>query len=131
MDHEAAANRVRESLELVARGDFERLRDFYTDDVLWHVGGDHPLSGDYRGKDALMAYFERVRSLTDASLTIEPESILTSDQHVAMFTRVRAHRESKRMDVVLAQVFKVADDGRWSEYWALADDQEAVNQFWS
>jgi ketosteroid isomerase-like protein len=131
MDHDAAAARVRESLDLVAKGDFERLRDFYTDDVLWHVGGDHPLSGDYRGKDALMAYFERVRSLTDASLTIEPESILTSDQHVAMFTRVRAHRESKRMDVVLAQVFKVADDGRWSEYWALADDQEAVNQFWS
>ena len=131
MDQQAAVDRVQESLDLVAKGDFERLRDFYTDDVVWHVGGNHPLSGDYRGKDELINYFERVRSLTDASLTIEPQSILASDQHVAMFTNVKARREGKSMDVVLAQVFKVGADGRWSEYWALADDQEAVDEFWS
>jgi ketosteroid isomerase-like protein len=131
MDQQAAIDRIKESLDLVAKGDFDRLRDFYTEDVLWHVGGDHPMSGDYRGMDELIKYFERVRSLTDASLTIEPESILASEQHVAMFTGVKAQRGEKRMDVVLAQVFRVAPDGRWSEYWALADDQDAVNAFWS
>jgi ketosteroid isomerase-like protein len=131
MDQQAAVDRVRESLDLVAQGDLERLRDFYTDDVVWHVGGNHPLSGDYRGKDDLIRYFERVRELTGGSLTIEPQSILASDKHVAMFTNVRAQREGRSMDVVLAQVFKVAPDGRWSEYWALADDQEAVDRFWS
>ena len=131
MDQQAAVDRVRESLDLVQQGDFERLRDFYTDDVVWHVGGNHPLSGDYRGKDELMGYFERVRSMTDATLTIEPQSILASDRHVAMFTNVKAQRDGKSMDVVLAQVFKIAPDGRWSEYWALADDQPTVDRFWS
>ncbi len=131
MDQQAAVDRVRESLELVAQGNFEALRDFYTEDVVWHVGGNHPLSGDYRGQDELIKYFEQVRSMTHASLSLEPESILASDKHVAMFTRVKAEREGKTMDVVLAQVFRVAPDGRWSEYWALADDQEAVDQFWS
>lgn len=32
------------------------LRDFFTDDVVWHVAGKHPLSGDYRGKDSLVGY---------------------------------------------------------------------------
>ena len=131
MDRQAAVARARESLDLLATGDFEALRNFYTDDVVWHVAGNHPLSGDYHGKDDLIRYFERVRSLTDGGLTIEPESILASDQHVAMFTRVRAQRVGRSMDVVLAQVLRLAADGRWSEYWALADDQAAVDQFWS
>lgn len=131
MNERAPVDRVRESLELVARGDFDALRDFYAEDVVWHVGGNHSLSGDYRGRDALIGYFERVRSLTDATLTIEPQSILVSDQHVAMFTNVKAERDGKHMDVVLAQVFKIGPDDRWSEYWALADDQASVDAFWS
>jgi hypothetical protein len=35
------------------------------------------------------------------------------------------------VDVVLAQVFKVAPDGRWFKYWALADDQDGLDEFWS
>lgn len=131
MDEHPGAERARQSLELVTQGDFERLRDFYSDDVVWHVAGDHPLSGDYRGKEELFEYFARVNSLTGGSLAVEPESILATDKHVTMFTRVKARRDDKSLDVVLAQVFHVGPDGRWNEYWALADDQEAVNAFWS
>ncbi len=123
--------RARESIELVQKGEFDKLRDYYTDDIVWHVGGNHPLSGDYQGKEELIGYFEQVRSQTGGTLTIEPESILAGDQHVGMFTRVTAQRDGRSFDALLAQVFRVAPDGRWCEYWALADDQDAVDRFWS
>ena len=46
--------RAREYLATYAARDMVSLRDFFTDDVVWHVAGKHPLSGDYRGKDSLV-----------------------------------------------------------------------------
>ncbi|HJP66654.1 MAG TPA: nuclear transport factor 2 family protein [Actinomycetota bacterium] len=130
-DEHPGVSRVREYLDTFAAQDMDRLREFFADDIVWHVAGDHPLSGDYRGKDALFDYFARVREMTGGTLTLEPQSILASDNHTAMFTRVQAQREGKQMDVVLAQAFDVGRDGRWTEYYALANDQAAVDAFWS
>ena len=123
--------RARESVELYMRGDFDRLREFYADDVIWHAAGKNPLSGDYRGREELFKYFEQVRSMTEGSLKLEPTSILASDQHTAMFTRVTGEREGKRLDVMLAQAFRVDSEGRYVEYWSMADDQAAVDAFWA
>ena len=131
MDEHEGVARARESVELYTNGEFDRLRDFYAEDVVWHAGGRNPLSGDYRGRDQLFDYFERVRGLTGGSLKIEPTSVLASDKHTAMFSRVTGEREGQTLDVMLAQVFRVDADGRFVEYWALADDQDAVDAFWS
>ena len=123
--------RARESMALYVKGDFDRLRDYYADDVVWHVGGKHPLSGDYRGRDALFGYFRRIRELTGGTMGLEAEAILASDRHVAMFTRVTARRDERTLDVLLAQAFRLDADGRCVEYWAGAEDQDAVDAFWS
>ena len=123
--------RFRDYLGRYATGDLEALRDFYDDGVLWHVAGSHPLSGDYVGKEALLDYFHKVRELTGGTLKLEPESILASDTHLAVFTRVTGERDGRRLDALLAQTFDVGPDGRWTQYFALADDQRAVDAFWS
>jgi ketosteroid isomerase-like protein len=130
MAEHAGVTRAKEYLEIFATGDLDALQDFYSDDVLWHVGGNHPLSGDYRGKDALFDYFGRVRELTSGSLTLEPETILASDRHTAMFLRVRGARGDRKIDVIQSQVLKVGPDGRWCEYWAAATDQDQLDRFW-
>ena len=48
-----------------------------------------------------------------------------------MFRRVTGQRNGRNMDVLPAQVLKVGPDGRWTEYFALADDREAVGPSWS
>jgi ketosteroid isomerase-like protein len=126
-----AVDRVRDSVDAYNRGDFEALREFYAEDVVWHAAGAHGLSGDYQGREALFAYFATVRELTAGTLQLQPQSILASDDQISMFTRVTAERSRRRLDVLLTQIFKVGADGRWTEYWAIADDQEAVDEFWS
>ena len=49
------AGLIREAISLFNRRDWDAYREYFTDDVVWHVGGDHPLSGDYRGRDAMLS----------------------------------------------------------------------------
>jgi uncharacterized protein len=130
LEHPGVLN-ARGSIDAFNRGDMEALRDFYADDVLWHVAGKHGLSGDYRGRDELIAYFKRVLDLTGGSLKLESEAILASDQHTAIFMRVTGTRNGRSLDVTLAEAFTVGPDGRWTEFWSLATDQDAVDDFWS
>lgn len=53
--------RTREFLPTFARDDLDGLGEFFSDDVVWHVAGRHPLAGDHRGKPELLAYFARAR----------------------------------------------------------------------
>jgi uncharacterized protein len=123
--------RAKASIDAFNSGDMAALREFYSEDVLWHVGGKHGLSGDYRGREELFSYFDRVRDMTGGTLTLEPEAILASDQHTAIFMRVSGNRDGKTLNVTLAEAFTVGPDGRWTEFWSLADDQDAVDAFWS
>ena len=129
-DHPGVAT-ARRYLEDYAERGPEAVSDYFSEDVVWRVGGQHPLSGEYRGKEELLEYFATVREQTGGTLRLEPQSILASDRHTAMFTRVTGQRNGRSLDVVLAQVLANGPDGRWTEYWALADDQEAVDAFWS
>ncbi len=130
MEHPNVA-RARQALEAFTKRDLDAYSEFFAEDVVWHVGGYHPLSGDYKGRNALFGYFERVAELSGGTLRVEPLSILGSDRHLAMSTRATGSRAGHHLDVLLAQAFSIGADGKFTEYWALADDQEAVDRFWS
>jgi ketosteroid isomerase-like protein len=127
----SGAARAQEYVDAFGKGDLDALTEYFSDNVLWHVAGKHQLSGDYRGREALFDYFAKARELSGGSLRLEPESILASDGHIAMFMRVTGERDGKQLDVLMAEVMKVAPDGKWTEFWAVADDQESVDKFWS
>ena len=113
---EANLDRAREAIETFSRGDLEAYKNYFADNVVWHVRGNHPLSGSYRGKEALFQYFDKVRELTQGSMKVEPEAILADDNHVGLFARVTAQRDGRQLDVTMAQAFTVDTDGRWTEY---------------
>jgi uncharacterized protein len=131
LDEHPNARHVREALEAYDRSDFEALRSFLADDIVWHVGGRHPLSGDYRGRDAVIEYCTSAQAAAGGSLRGELLEVLADDGHAAAFNRITGQRGGKQLDAVLAQAITFADDGRWSEYWALADRQDEVDEFWA
>jgi uncharacterized protein len=124
------AQKIRDALDTYNAGDLEGLRAVLAEDILWHVGGEHPLSGDYRGVEAVLDYYTKVREQTGGTLRLEPIDILADDRHGGIFMRVRGEREGKTIDVELAEALTFDGRGRWVEYWALADEQEKVDAFW-
>jgi ketosteroid isomerase-like protein len=131
VDEHPYVPRIRNALDIYNSGDHDAMKAFLADDIVWHVGGNHPMSGDYCGVDAVVDYFRDVRRATAGTLQVEAEEILANDRHASMFTHVTAHRDVRKLDVLLAEALTLDDHGRWSEYWALANDQEAVDAFWA
>lgn len=126
------ARTVWEMADMHNAGDVAGTRAFYTEDVVWHVQGTNRSSGERSGIDALMEYFLAAQELTGGTLQLHPQTVAVSGDLVGVLMRVTARRDDgRRLDTLLAQARRLAPDGRWCEYWAVADDQEAVDAFWA
>ncbi|MDN5852014.1 MAG: nuclear transport factor 2 family protein [Actinomycetia bacterium] len=125
------ATTVQAALDAFAGGDLEGYVAYFSTDVLWHVGGANPLSGDYRGRAAVLDYLQRARDRSDDSLRVEPQSVMADDRYCAVFVRVTGKRGDRPLDVRMAECFRFDESGRLTEFWALADDQPAIDRFWA
>jgi uncharacterized protein len=64
-----------------------RLRTLLDPAIEWHVPGRNAIAGDYRGVDAVMAYFARRRDHAARSFRMHPGDVLTGEgDHVAVLT---------------------------------------------
>lgn len=122
--------RLQGFLDAYSAMDADAMRRALTDDAVWHVGGTHRFSGDYRGREAILEYFRTVSAETGGTLRLEPIEILANDDRGAAFLRVTAERGDERLDVTMAEAFQFDAQGRIHEFWAATTDQDAVNRFW-
>lgn len=118
-------------LDAYGKHDRQTMLDSLADDAVWHVGGSHRHSGDYRGRDEILGYFDAIREETADSMRLEPLEVVANDRHGAAFLRVTAERDGRRMDTVVADAFRFTDDGRIAEFWASNANQAAVDAFWA
>ena len=130
MDGHPNVEHLRSFLDAYAAHDRAGLSTCLAEDAVWHVGGKHSLSGDYRGREAILGYFDRVGAETAGTLTLEPVEVVANDLRGAAFLRVTADRDGRHLDVTMAEAFVFATDGTITEFWAHSNDQDAVDGFW-
>lgn len=123
--------RLRAWLDAYGNQDRQTMLDSLADDAVWHVGGTHRHSGDYRGREAILGYFDAVREATADTMRLEPLEILANDRHGAAFLRVTADRDGRRLETVVADAFRFDDAGRIVEFWASNSNQAAIDEFWA
>ena len=123
--------RLETFLDAYAANDVPAIRDCLADDAIWHVGGTHRLSGDYRGAASILEYFERVGEETGGTLHLESLELFANDERGAAFLRVTGERGGHDLDVTMAEAFHFDEAGRIKEFWAHATDQAAIDRFWS
>ena len=120
---------VRRSFEAWNSGDMDVIREYVTDDAVYHFAGNNAMSGTYRGLEAVKDALARVSQ--GGGPQAELEALLASDDHVIAFFHATHERDGKTLDIVLAQPYKVNAEGKITEIWFLANDQRAFDQFWS
>jgi uncharacterized protein len=122
---------VREAFAAFGRGDMDALRkQYWTDDIRYHVSGRSPLAGDYEGPEQVIQVFARLFELSGGSLSLELHDVLANDEHaVALFT-ARAERAGNQLTDNMVQTFHMRD-GKVSEVWTQATDLYAQDGFWS
>ena len=123
--------RLEEWISAYGNNDRDAMAASLAEDAVWHVGGTHRLSGDYRGRDEILGYFDTVRGETGDTMRLEPLEVMANDRHGAAFLRVTGERQARRLDIVVADAFRFDEGGRIAEFWAHATDQAAIDEFWS
>ena len=72
------------------------LSALYSPDVVFHVSGRHPLSGDYLGLDSAFGYMLKVGEITEGRGGFEVETVLADDDTVVAVVTgigvVKGHR---------------------------------------
>jgi uncharacterized protein len=129
MEHNNAALMRKVDDALVA-GDFPGFLALHTEDVVMHVPGSGPLSGDHYGRDGIAAVFQQEVSMLDAPPEMVPLDDLGSDDHAASLVlqrMKRAGRSYEGLQVIIARV----RDGQLSEIWFRPQDQAAFDSFFA
>jgi hypothetical protein len=128
-DH-PSADLIRKGYEAFLKGDMSTLENLFVEDVVWHVAGTNPTSGEHKGRDAVLALFRRVEELSGRTFRIEIHTVLADDDHGVSLTRITASREGKHLRAQSVTVFHIRD-GKITEVWQASEDQATIDEFWS
>jgi uncharacterized protein len=120
---------VRKGYAAFLSGDMTAVSELFSDDIVWHAPGRNQLAGDQRGKDAVLANFQKTFELTGGTFSLDIHDILANDTHVVVLARATGEREGKRLDDNIVQVFHVSD-GKVTEQWLQPGDTYATDEFW-
>jgi uncharacterized protein len=123
--------RIREGYEAFGRGDLEAIRDQFSPDIVWHVPGTSPLSGDYKGIDAVFEFFGRIFTESGGTFKNEIHDILSNDTHGVILVAQTAERNGRKLTANAVQIVHRDDQERITESWFIPADQKAVDEFWS
>jgi len=119
---------VRETSAAFGRGDLDAVRQYWAEDIRWHVPGRGPLSGDYEGVAQVLGLFGRLAELSGGTISVELHDVLANDeQAVTLFTE-RAERAGKRWEDNAVNVQHIRD-GKITEVWTYLFDLYAADEF--
>jgi ketosteroid isomerase-like protein len=127
----ANVQQAKRAYEAFGTGDMATVSELMTDDIVWHVGGNNPLSGEYKGKDAVFGFFGQLMQLTGGSFKLEIHDILANDEHTVVLVHSSAERNGKKLDSKAVHVTHADPQGRVKEFWAFEEDSAAADAFFS
>jgi ketosteroid isomerase-like protein len=114
---DAKERAIRDLYDARARRDWGAVGSLLADEVGYHEPGEEDHSGDFRGRDEVVALLRRLVDVTEDTFQLEPEgAFLNLDQHSAVVVRWWAEREGRRSEGRELAVYRV-EDGRIAEVW--------------
>lgn len=113
--------------ESFAAGDIVSIMETWTDDIAWHIAGDHPLAGDHEGKEAVAAFLGGVMQQTGGTYRAELQNVLADDTNGYSLHKGTATKDGEEIESweVLGYAIR---DGKVAEIWSFAFDQRIANR---
>jgi ketosteroid isomerase-like protein len=126
----ANEDRIRKGYEAFSTGNFQALDEIFAEDILWHVGGRNPFTGDYKGRQEVYGFFAKLAENSGGTFRLEIHDVLANDEHGVAFVHTSAQREGRILDDNTIHAFEL-EGGRVKEFWGYPGDQYAADEFWS
>jgi uncharacterized protein len=119
--------RLRDGYAAFAKGDFAVLNDIFAEDLLWHEPGRNQLAGDYRGRDAVYAFFAKLMEVTEGSFHLDLQAVFADDEQGVALVVSTASRGGRSVKVNDAHIFHLRD-GKVVEFWNASTDSYAFDE---
>jgi ketosteroid isomerase-like protein len=114
---------IRELYDARARRDWDAVRALFAEEIVWHEPGEEDYSGDYRGRDDVVALLEKLVAVTEGTFQLVPEAFLNSLEHSALLVRWWAERDGRRSEGNEIAIYRFRD-GEIAEVWFHVDGHE-------
>ena len=90
--------------------DVDTLLELIAEDATQHMVGDNLVSGDFKGRDAILGMYAHLAELTEGTYRAEIEQVFTDGAGtVVVVHRQTAQRNGKRLDNRQALIFTILD----------------------
>ena len=126
----ANATLILSGYEAFARGDIDGALAAFAEDILWHVPGRGPLSGDYHGHAQVLEFFGHFMRLSGGTFRIQLDEILAKRDRVVALCTESAQRGGRNWSSPQVHVWTVKN-GRATVFWQYQGDQQSEDEFWS
>ena len=114
--------------QAVASGDRAALAELFAEDIVYRFPGRSSFAANYEGRDAVLAYLDRLREMTGSSLGVEILDVMTSEKRAVGFVRATATRHGSEFSWQLLAVIVPRND-KIEEISLFYDDQYGVDEF--
>jgi ketosteroid isomerase-like protein len=122
------ATLIRRGYQAFNTGDMAFFVEAYATDVVEHQPGRNIMSGDYKGRDAVLGFYGRLAQETDGTFRAELERLLANDQRVVSVHHSTAQRAGKTLDCRTSLLFEFRD-GKIVDVDTLDEDVDAWEEF--
>jgi hypothetical protein len=114
---------------MYAGGELEAAAELLAEDVVWHVPGNSPIAGDYRGREAVSAYFRGRRELAGGAIDVRRRGWAAHEEALVQLADGRAELGGEDVVWRTAGVYRVAG-GRIAEARLVPLDHERFDRAW-
>lgn len=121
---------LRRGYEAFNAGDMDTFKEILAEDAVWRIGGTGGLSGEKRGRDAILGYFGELGSRSNGSIKVNVEDLALGDRYAIGIHTTHAHRDGKSLDQREILIFTISD-GKIREAFEFAEDSAELAHFWS
>jgi len=125
-----SASIVRKVYENFAKGDIPLVIEVFAPSITWHVPGQSPISGDYRGRDEIVGFFKHTLALCGGIFAIEVHHVLSEENVVVALVTVKAERNGRSAAFEEVHVWRVSD-GKITAFREFQGDEQVEDRFWS
>ena len=121
---------MRRLFEAFGRRDGAAVAGLFDRDIVWRVGGDTPMSGEYRGWRDVAVFLRRTTQETDGTYRSSLVWALGGDGHAAAVYHANGMRRGRELDIEQLLLCDV-HDGRIATATAIPFEADAFVGFWS
>lgn len=128
MSNHPNVSKVNDMTKAVFAQDHDALAKIFTDDLVFHLRGAHPMAGDHPGLGGFLDVLGSIFEATNGEIELEQKFCVGTDGWVAEWETATLRRKGKTLESRNAFVYRF-DGDRIAEMWmflgALPTDAEA------